>query len=96
MLAPNTTNSNAYIGSKNFNRVRASKRSALALSKYLNNIVEQDRRAIKRVTRAMLGFKSFRAAAQILAGIELMHMIRKGQLHFAGSDTMSLADQLYA
>jgi len=41
--------------------------------KYLNNIVEQDHRAIKRVTRPMLGFKSFRSAACVLAGIELMH-----------------------
>ena len=64
--------------------------------KYLNNIVEQDHRAIKRVTRPMLGFKSFRATAKVLAGIELMHMIRKGQLHFADSDTMSFADQFYA
>lgn len=47
--------------------------------KYLNNIVEQDHRAIKRVTRPMLGFKAFRAASNVLAGIELMHMIRKGQ-----------------
>jgi putative transposase len=48
--------------------------------KYLNNIVEQDHRAIKRVIRPMLGFKSFRSAAVTLGGIELMHMIRKGQL----------------
>ena len=47
--------------------------------KYLNNIVEQDHRAIKRVTRPMLNFKSFRSASSVLAGIELMHMIRKGQ-----------------
>jgi transposase-like protein len=47
--------------------------------KYLNNIVEQDHRAVKRVTRPMLGFKSFRSAAATLSGIELMHMIRKGQ-----------------
>ena len=48
--------------------------------KYLNNIVEQDHRAIKRVTRPMLNFKSFRSAKSVLDGIELMHMIRKGQL----------------
>jgi putative transposase len=48
--------------------------------KYLNNIVEQDHRAIKRLIRPMLGFKSFRSAAITLAGIELMHMIRKSQL----------------
>ena len=48
--------------------------------KYLNTIVEQDHRAIKRLTRPMLGFKSFWSAAITLAGIEFMHMIRKGQL----------------
>ena len=47
--------------------------------KYLTNIVEQDHRAVKRVTRPMLNFKSFRAARSVLAGVELMHMIRKGQ-----------------
>ena len=64
--------------------------------KYLNNIVEQDHRAINRVTRPMLGFKSFRAAKHVLAGIELMHMIRKGQLLLDGIDGMSFADQFYA
>ncbi len=49
-------------------------------SKYLNNLVEQDHRNIKRRIRPMLGFKSFRRAQTILAGIELVHMIRKGQL----------------
>jgi putative transposase len=48
--------------------------------KYLNNIVEQDHRAIKRLVRPMLEFKSFRSAAVTLAGVEPMHMIRKGQL----------------
>ena len=64
--------------------------------KYLNNIVEQDHRAIKRVTRPMLGFQSFRAAKNILAGIELIHMIRKGQLNIEGGDMMSFADRFYA
>jgi len=64
--------------------------------KYLNNIVEQDHRAIKRVTKPMLNFKSFRAARNILAGIELMHMIRKGQLLLEGSIELSFADQFYA
>jgi putative transposase len=48
--------------------------------KYLNNLVEQDHRSVKRVTRPMLGFKSFEAAQGTLVGIELMHMINKGQL----------------
>jgi putative transposase len=47
--------------------------------KYLNNIVEQDHRFIKRRIRLMLGFKSFEAAASMLAGIEVASMIRKGQ-----------------
>jgi len=52
--------------------------------KYLNNIVEQDHRAVKRLVRPMLGFKSFRSAQVTLTGIELMHMIRKGQLRTTG------------
>ena len=44
--------------------------------KYLNNIVEQDHRAVKRVTRPMLGFKAFDAAQSTVTGIELMHMIK--------------------
>ncbi|MCX4030127.1 IS6 family transposase [Spartinivicinus marinus] len=47
--------------------------------KYLNNIVEQDHRFIKRITRLMLGFKSFNSARSTLIGIELVHMLRKGQ-----------------
>ena len=64
--------------------------------KYLNNIVEQDHRAIKRITKPMLNFKSFRAARSILAGIELVHMIRKGQLMLQGCSELSFADQFYA
>jgi putative transposase len=53
--------------------------------KNLNNLVEQDHRAIKRrLVRPMLGFKSFRSATVTLAGIELMHMIRKSQLRTTG------------
>ena len=50
--------------------------------RYLNNIVEQDHRAIKRRCASMLGFKSFRTAAITLAGIELAHRIRKRQFSF--------------
>jgi putative transposase len=45
--------------------------------KYLNNRVEQDQRAIKRIVRPMLGFKSFRSAHTTLCGIELAHMIQE-------------------
>lgn len=48
-------------------------------SKYLNNIIEQDHRFIKRRIRPMLGFKSFRSGAAILEGIEVAQMIRKKQ-----------------
>ena len=63
--------------------------------KYLNNIVEQDHRAVNRMTKPMLGFKSFQSAKNILAGIELMHMIRKGQMMMEGADKMSFAEQFY-
>jgi putative transposase len=52
-------------------------------SKYLNNLVERDHRAIKRRTRPMLGFKNFRCARILLGGIEFMHMIVKGQMKCA-------------
>jgi putative transposase len=65
-------------------------------AKYLNNIVEQDHRAIKRVTRPILNFKSFRAVGSVLAGIELTHMIRKGQFEVDGEGAMSFADQFFA
>lgn len=54
-------------------------------SKYLNNIIEQDHRFIKRRTRPMLGFKSFTSAASTLDGIEVAQMIRKNQLQSQGS-----------
>ena len=65
-------------------------------AKYLNNIVKQDHRFVKRITKPMLNFKSFRAAKNVLAGIELMHMIRKGQLLLEGCIELSFADQFYA
>ena len=47
--------------------------------KYLNNIIVQDHRFIKRRIRPVLRFKSLASAASVLAGIELVNMIRKGQ-----------------
>ena len=64
--------------------------------KVLNNIVEQDHRAVKRITNPMLGFKSFWSARKLLAGIETMHMIKKGQLHCPGGQAISAADQFYS
>src|SRR5215475_11310334 len=65
-------------------------------SKYLNNIVEQDHRAVKRLTRPMLGFKSFWAARCTIAGMEVMHAIRKGQLETTGPVPQTPAEQFYA
>ena len=62
--------------------------------KYLNNIIEQDHRGVKRITRPMLGFKSFDAAQCALAGIELMHMLKKGQMVIeAGAQSLTPAEQ---
>jgi transposase-like protein len=55
--------------------------SHLRRCKYLNNIVEQDHRRIKRLVRPGLGFGSLRTARRTLAGYEAMAMIRKGQVH---------------
>jgi transposase-like protein len=51
----------------------------LRSSKYLDNIIEQDHRAIKARIGPMLGFKKFRRAKATIAGIELLHRIRKNQ-----------------
>ena len=64
-------------------------------NKYLNNLVEQDHRNIKRRIRLMQGFKSFRRAQTILAGIEMIHMIRKGQYQHSKNDGLSAAEQFY-
>ena len=64
--------------------------------KYLNNLVEQDHLAINRITKPLLNFKSVRAARCMLAGIELMHMICKGQSMINYSYVRSFANHFYA
>ncbi len=56
--------------------------------KYLNNIVEQDHRRLKRLVRLGLGFGNFHTARRTLAGYEAMAMIRKGQVHKVGGRDM--------
>jgi putative transposase len=68
---------------------------AIRQCKYLNNVVEQDHRAVKRITHPMLGFKSFWPARCTLAGIEVMHAIRKGQLVNTGEEYQTPAEQFY-
>jgi transposase-like protein len=62
-------------------------------SRYLNNRIEQDHRAIKRRIRPMLGFKCTASASVILGGIEMIHMSRKGQAKYACNSNLSLAEQ---
>jgi putative transposase len=70
---------------------------AIRQVKYLNNIVAQDHRGVKRVTRPMLGFKAFGAAQATFVGIELMHMIRKKQMVVeAGEEGRTAAAQFYS
>jgi len=56
--------------------------------KYLNNIVEQDHRFVKKITKPMKGFKDFRSAEATLTGIELHHMLRKGQHEQSANETI--------
>ena len=61
--------------------------------KYLNNVVEQDHRFIKRITRPMLGFKAFHSAESTLSGIELCHMLKKGQ--YDNAETIPAFEYFY-
>ncbi len=64
--------------------------------KYLNNLIEQDHRFIKRLTRPMLGFKNFYCAQKTLAGIELVRMIKKGQYRYSIKGNKSPAELFYS
>jgi len=61
--------------------------------KYLNNIVEQDHRFIKKITKPMKGFKAFQSADATLVGIELHHMLKKGQ--HTQSANQAIFEQFY-
>ena len=65
-------------------------------SKYLNNLIEQDHLAIKRVVRPMLGFKSFRCARAIIEGSKTMHMTKKGQLDLVKDRSSAVSDKFYS
>ena len=60
---------------------------------YKSSISTQDHRAIKRLTKLMLNFKSFRSARKVLSGIKMIHMIRKGQMILTEGNKMSFAEQ---
>jgi hypothetical protein len=61
---------------------------------FLKNVVEQDHRSVKRVTRPMLGFKLFAAAQSTLVGIELRHTLKKNQHPHINQPHETLADNL--
>ncbi|MBW4541946.1 MAG: DDE-type integrase/transposase/recombinase [Myxacorys chilensis ATA2-1-KO14] len=58
--------------------------------KYLNNLIEQDHRNVKRIVKPMMGFQSFNSARRTLGGIEAMAMIRKGQVKGINQGTVYL------
>jgi transposase-like protein len=62
-------------------------------SRYLNNRIEQDHRAIKRRVRPMLGFKSVTTARVMLGGIEMVHMMRNQQAKYVCNPQPSLVEQ---
>ena len=59
------------------------KATRLQSSKYLNNMIEQDHRGVKSRIKQMLDFKVFERAAVAIAGVELLHRIRKGQFNLS-------------
>ena len=63
------------------NEKKLSKNIEIRQVKYLNNIVEQDHRSVKRIITSMLGFRSFRSASKTLKGIEAMNMVKKKQVN---------------
>lgn len=65
-------------------------------SEYLNSIVEQVRRALKRIAVPMLGFKYFWSAQKIITGIETMHMVKTVRLDCPNRQPMSAANQFYS
>jgi transposase-like protein len=92
------TNREALLSCDTTNRLQDRSRRKLKpirirQSAYLNNRIEQDHRAIKRRVRAMMGFKSMSSARTILGGIEMVHMMRKGQAKSACAQQLSLAEQ---
>ena len=71
------------------------KRIKIRQCKYLNNIIEQDHRRVKRIAHPMMGFKNFHAAQNTLMGIEVMAMIKKGQMKTTKGDNRSPAELFY-
>jgi putative transposase len=82
-------------GIKTFNK-RNFRKIKIRQCKYLNNIVEQDHRNIKRRIRISTGFKEFESAQRTLAGIEVVNIIRKNQIKNAKSSSYATFKSLVA
>lgn len=80
---------------KQYNKEESS-RITIRQCKYLNNVVEQDHRLIKRITKPMLGFKNFFCAQRTLAGIELVRMLKKEQMRYQAGMSKTPAELFYA
>ena len=81
------------------NEKKLSKNVEIRQVKYLNNIVEQDHRSIKRIVHSMLGFQSFRSASKILKGIEAVNIIKKRQvnnLNYSVLNEVKYINQLFS
>ncbi|MET3297773.1 UNVERIFIED_ORG: transposase-like protein [Bacillus proteolyticus] len=63
--------------------------------RYLNNIVEQDHRFIKKRVRSMLGFKSYKTATSISSGVEAMPIIKKGQIDLQNQSVQNQKEFLH-
>jgi transposase-like protein len=63
--------------------------------KFLNNIIEQDHRPVKGKMKSMMGFKMFRTARVTIGGIELAHMLRKGQMRPPDGKVVGWMDQFF-
>ena len=97
-LRSSQTNREAILSCDTTDRLQGESRQKLKplrirRSAHLNNRIEQDHRALKRRVRLMLGFKSIGSTHVILGGIELVHMMRKGQAKYAWNSDLSLAEQ---
>lgn len=95
------TNRKAIISSDMISRLQERRRLhtkpiRIRQSQYLNNLIEQDHRRIKRRVRPMLGFKAFSSATITLAGIEMVQMMHKRQGRCSYNPSPSLAEQFQA
>jgi putative transposase len=82
------------VGIKGYNADKGSN-IEIRQCKYFNNIIESDHRKIKQITKPMMGFQSFKSAKIVLAGIEMVAMLRKGQSNYMPLFVKNSVDAFY-